>query len=182
MRLTNNGATLIELLAVVFIVITLTSIVWPIVDSAKKAATGTISVSNMHQIGLGLQLYSENYEPSNDFTLCTPPSLVTLVDIKYISLEILKTHAGHKHAVFTQFFPFLPVTDAKVAANWEVSVQHSGENPFVLMDASQDGDIYDTDPRLGQTFRAMAMRFDTSIVRKQGTKTQILDPLEWENL
>jgi prepilin-type N-terminal cleavage/methylation domain-containing protein/prepilin-type processing-associated H-X9-DG protein len=53
----KNGFTLIELLVVIAIIAILAAILFPVFAQAKAAAKGTACLSNMKQIGLGLQLY-----------------------------------------------------------------------------------------------------------------------------
>ena len=60
-RATRAGFTLIELLVVIAIVAILAAILFPVFAQAKLAAKKTQDLSNMRQIGLGLKLYSDDY-------------------------------------------------------------------------------------------------------------------------
>ncbi len=53
----QNGFTLIELLVVIAIIAILAAILFPVFAQAKEAAKKTACLSNMKQIGLGVQLY-----------------------------------------------------------------------------------------------------------------------------
>lgn len=53
--------TLIELLVVISIIGVLASLLLPVIGKAKEAGRGTVCLSNLKQLGIGLQLYiSEN--------------------------------------------------------------------------------------------------------------------------
>ena len=58
----RRGFTLIELLVVIAIVALLMGILMPALQRARKQAKGVICQSNMRQIGLGANLYAEEYE------------------------------------------------------------------------------------------------------------------------
>lgn len=53
----NIGFTLVELLVVITIIGLLASLLLPVLGRAKEAARATACLSNLHQIGLALQLY-----------------------------------------------------------------------------------------------------------------------------
>ncbi|MHB1458468.1 MAG: type II secretion system protein, partial [Armatimonadota bacterium] len=57
MRKGTKGFTLIELLVVIAIIAILAAILFPVFAKAREAARQTSCLSNIKQIGLGLQMY-----------------------------------------------------------------------------------------------------------------------------
>jgi prepilin-type N-terminal cleavage/methylation domain-containing protein len=65
----KRAFTLIELLVVIAIIAILAAILFPVFAQAKAAAKKTVSISNAKQIGLGILLYTSDYDdyyPRND--------------------------------------------------------------------------------------------------------------------
>lgn len=66
---TKFGFTLIELLVVIAIIAILAAILFPVFAKAKTSAKKASSISNVKQIGLGILMYSNDYDdllPRND--------------------------------------------------------------------------------------------------------------------
>ncbi len=58
----KSAFTLIELLVVIAIIAILAAILFPVFAQAKEAAKKTVCLSNMKQLGLGLQLYLGDFD------------------------------------------------------------------------------------------------------------------------
>lgn len=72
MAFRQRAFTLIELLVVIAIIAILAAILFPVFASAKASAKRTVCLSNMKQIGLGLMMYTDEYDgmmPSSAHTV-----------------------------------------------------------------------------------------------------------------
>jgi prepilin-type N-terminal cleavage/methylation domain-containing protein/prepilin-type processing-associated H-X9-DG protein len=70
MSLQRRGFTLIELLVVIAIIAILAAILFPVFAQAREKARQAACLSNMKQVGIGLQMYAQDYDetlpPSRD--------------------------------------------------------------------------------------------------------------------
>ncbi len=58
----RSGFTLIELLVVIAIIAILAAILFPVFAQAREAARKTQCISNMRQMGLGVMMYTQDYD------------------------------------------------------------------------------------------------------------------------
>lgn len=62
MKPIRKAFTLIELLVVIAIIAILAAILFPVFASAKAAAKNIVAISNLKQVGLGMLMYSTDYD------------------------------------------------------------------------------------------------------------------------
>ncbi len=74
----RTGFTLIELLVVIAIIAILAALLLPALSTAKEAARGARCQSNLHQIGLGLTMYVDDYHAYPVYTFDQDGFLVPL--------------------------------------------------------------------------------------------------------
>ncbi len=77
-RRNRRGFTLIELLVVIAIIAILAAILFPVFAQAREKARQTACLSNLRQVGLGLQMYAQDY----DEVLPTSIDVVNFADPK----------------------------------------------------------------------------------------------------
>ncbi len=58
----SYGFTLIELLVVIAVIAILAALLFPVFSRARESGRGTSCLSNLHQIGLGVTLYLQDYD------------------------------------------------------------------------------------------------------------------------
>ncbi len=59
---TRNAFTLAELLVVIAIIIVLAGIIWAVLGPARERARQMICLSHLHQIGIALSMYRQDYD------------------------------------------------------------------------------------------------------------------------
>lgn len=69
MKRCGAGFTLIELLAVIAVIAILAALLFPVFARAREAARSSTCLSNLHQLGLAIALYSHDYDMDYPFAL-----------------------------------------------------------------------------------------------------------------
>lgn len=76
-----NAFTLIELLIVIAIVALLAAILFPVFAQVREKARQTTCASNLHQLGLALKMYADNYDDT--WTASTYPNALGVGSDRY---------------------------------------------------------------------------------------------------
>lgn len=85
----KKGFTLIELLVVIAIIAILAAILFPVFASARNSARKTACLSNCKQIGMGLQMYCQEYDgcgPMSNYPSTTVSEIVGIAHVWYFDL------------------------------------------------------------------------------------------------
>lgn len=86
----KRGFTLIELLVVIAIIAILAAILFPVFAQARESARLTSCLSNMKQIGMGLRMYSQDYDENFPLRRMQSPT-VTEGSWKHAVLPYIKS-------------------------------------------------------------------------------------------
>lgn len=176
----RGGFTLIELLTVITILAILATLLLTTLGSVKRKAREAVCISNLHQIGLAMNLYLEDFGKR-------PPDLETLVVAKYLTPKVLLCPAdktGSRTASVAQpdFMNGTPPQLGNASPMPHVSYQHPlawpDEEWNRLMQASTRAGIvactfHDVRPRQDATFAlasdGLILRglLDGTVVRRQ---------------
>jgi prepilin-type N-terminal cleavage/methylation domain-containing protein/prepilin-type processing-associated H-X9-DG protein len=88
--------TLIELLVVIALIALLAALLLPVLGRAKESGRATVCLSNLHQIGLALQLYVQDYR--NHLPYMRDRSLTTTNELPGPDL-VLSNYLGNIHVL-----------------------------------------------------------------------------------
>jgi prepilin-type N-terminal cleavage/methylation domain-containing protein len=99
LRKTRKAAfTLIELLVVIAIIAILAAMLLPALSSAKEKATRTKCISGQRQIGIGLQMYANDYKDKLPYT--TASSGDWMWDLHHNHADLLAASVGRREMMY----------------------------------------------------------------------------------
>lgn len=99
-RFRLKGFTLIELLIVITIIAILAALLFPVFAKAREKARQTRCTSNLRQLGLALQMYTQDYDELLPLAYCTPsvsgqPGIVTVLSPYTKNQELFRCPSDH---------------------------------------------------------------------------------------
>lgn len=119
MRARRAGFTLIELLVVIAIIAILAAMLFPVFSRARESARRSSCLSNLRQLGLAAQMYSQNYDEMMpcDFYACnsalTHTRLVNQILPYTKNMQIMYCPSARR---IQAWMPDFAPTDANMAA------------------------------------------------------------------
>jgi prepilin-type N-terminal cleavage/methylation domain-containing protein/prepilin-type processing-associated H-X9-DG protein len=97
---TGGSFTLVELLVVIAIIALLAALLLPVVGRAKESARATVCLSNLHQVGVALQIYvSENNNKMPVMRDVVPVPAVVATNTFPTIDKVLATQLGNKNVL-----------------------------------------------------------------------------------
>lgn len=131
----RQGFTLVELLVVVAIIVILAGILYPVFAAARRAAHKASCISNLKQIGLAVQMYSQDYDETfpvacgiyekemaknmpADWAKGVPPNIWTLVTPYVRNVNLWRCPGDIGVTVSALRIDFRPNTYEKVGSSY----------------------------------------------------------------
>jgi prepilin-type N-terminal cleavage/methylation domain-containing protein/prepilin-type processing-associated H-X9-DG protein len=130
-RCSRLGFTLVELLVVVTVIAILAALLWPALIGARLAAYRIQCASNLHQIGVALALYVDDYNkyPAFGDARRGPP----IPDPRSVFWDArIQAHAGRSQRLFV--CPAVPRTQKLLGGLWSESNNHFVTNTWSFTD------------------------------------------------
>ena len=129
----STAFTLVELLVVIGIIAVMISILMPALTKARRAALQTQCLSNMRQVGIGLQMYTLDYKGKTPPLRCNDPGNGSVLQFgdptvyaQYPNfLGSLLAHAQDNRAIFK-----CPVPEPQVMAGGGYLVTESSDTSY----------------------------------------------------
>lgn len=138
-----SGFTLPELIVVIAIIVTVSSIVYPTIISARRSASEVRCISNLRQLYVALELYRENWQGSAVGTpsqMGLPPAWWRLAEFspqKLTCAGLDPTNCDGNAGYYAFFPPALPelYTESQHLA-WSTYVQRFQSESVLFVDAN----------------------------------------------
>lgn len=142
-RQRNSGFTIVELLVVLAILAVLAGVVYAASGGVREKARQSVCLSNLHQIGLAVQMYRQDYggsdAPGWPSQLGLPPNHIVLTDSK--SLHGTAYLAGGRNVLWCPNSPHPPgLLSSYGWIPWTPRTQTPGSPPFPREVAQRGGD------------------------------------------
>ena len=152
----QRGFTLIEILMVIAIIAVLGAILFPVFASVREKGRQISCVSNLHQLGLAIELYAQD---SDDILPLGGDPIDT-------NTELWRIAWSGKYWALAQQLPPLPKVLGPYAAGSGVW-RCPSDTGFDVPDLDGDVPLAATPPRMGLTVAAIVITQDSHFARKR---------------
>ncbi len=177
----TQGVTLIELITCIAIIAIVAAITFPVVVRAKEGALRSKSISNMRQVHLALELYSQEYSGSPTGSM-ESMGLPPWPSVEFLGASVREMYPPLRPSKSWDSYSYNPMPSGvdKRSPTWTEYTQEVGPNAVMICDPffnparTDDYDMFWKDPNVRKF--VMGVTVSGSLIKR--TRTGHMD-LRW---